>query len=214
MPKVVPEYKEEAKTRIIEAATKIFAEKGYHEATMDDVAKHLGVSKGAIYLYFPSKEHLFEAMSRNAPPAFKEILYSTFSFGTDPVESANRFFDLMMKRFGSYPRLSMEILSEASRNPSLKRILRQNQEQTAKSLVSFLEESRKMKLIDESVDLASLAYALIALWNGLETLVVSGLTIAEAKKAWLEGFKAIFLQPSKIISKLDYAPGRTGQKTG
>ncbi|HYY91990.1 MAG TPA: helix-turn-helix domain-containing protein, partial [Candidatus Dormibacteraeota bacterium] len=67
MPKVVPEYKEEAKTRIIEAANRIFADKGYHEATMDDVAKQLGVSKGALYLYFPSKVDLFEEMSRNSP---------------------------------------------------------------------------------------------------------------------------------------------------
>jgi len=61
MPKVVPEYKEEAKSRILDVANKVFAEKGYHEATMDDIAKRLGVSKGAIYLYFSSKEDLFEA---------------------------------------------------------------------------------------------------------------------------------------------------------
>src|SRR2546430_5147449 len=78
MPKVVPEYKEEAKSRILDAANRVFAEKGYHEATMDDIGKRLGVSKGAIYLYFSSKEDLFEAMVRTAPQAFKEILYSSF----------------------------------------------------------------------------------------------------------------------------------------
>ena len=48
MPKVVPEYKQEARSRILDAANKVFAEKGYHEATMEDIAKQLGVSKGAI----------------------------------------------------------------------------------------------------------------------------------------------------------------------
>ncbi len=87
MPKVVPEYKEEAKNRILEAANKVFAEKGYHEATMDDIAKRLGVSKGAIYLYFSGKEDLFEAMCKTAPQAFKEILYSSFGDGANPVSS-------------------------------------------------------------------------------------------------------------------------------
>jgi len=91
MPKVVPEYKEEAKSRILEAANKVFAEKGYHEATMDDIAKRLGVSKGAIYLYFSSKEDLFEALCKTAPQAFKEILYSSFGNEVNPIQSATEF---------------------------------------------------------------------------------------------------------------------------
>src|SRR5207249_8991221 len=90
MPKVVPEYKEEARSRILDAANKVFAERGYHEATMEDIAKRLGVSKGAIYLYFSSKEDLFEAMVKTAPQAFKEILYSSFGDEADPVQSATQ----------------------------------------------------------------------------------------------------------------------------
>jgi AcrR family transcriptional regulator len=212
LPKVVPEYREEARGRILEAARRVFAEKGYHEATMDQVAKQIGVSKGALYLYFPSKEELFEAMSRSAPSAFKEILYSTFSTASNPIDSATQFFDNMMKRFGSNPRLSFEILSEASGNSSLKRVLRHSQEEFAKALAGFLEGLRKMKLIDDNLELLSLAYALIALWNGLETLIASGLSLAETKQAWLEGFKAMFLQrlPSDVIASAN----RSGPKTG
>src|SRR5437773_11069374 len=126
MPKVVPEYKEEARSRILDAANRVFAEKGYHEATMEDIAKRLGVSKGAIYLYFSSKEDLFEAMVKTAPQAFKEILYSSFGGETNPVQSATEFFDKMMKLSASTPGLRFEILSDASRTPTLKRILIQN----------------------------------------------------------------------------------------
>jgi AcrR family transcriptional regulator len=205
MPKVVPEYKEEAKTRIIEAANRIFADKGYHEATMDDVAKQLGVSKGALYLYFPSKVDLFEEMSRNSPIAFKGILYSTFVNSHDPIDSATRFFDAMMERFGSNPKLSMEILAEASRNASLRRVLRQNQEQYAKGLSEFLGGLQKMGILDRSVEFLPLAYSLIALWNGLETLMVSGLSVDEAKKAWLEGFKAIFIHQNSSPTRLSHS---------
>ena len=193
MPKVVPEYKEEARSRILDAANKVFAEKGYHEATMDDIAKRLGVSKGAIYLYFPSKEDLFEAMVKTAPQAFKEILYSSFGDEADPVQSATQFFDKMLKLSASNPGLSFEILSEASRNPTLKRILKQNHAEYEEVLTSFLAEGQKRRFVGDNLDIRPLANSLIALWNGLETLLVSGLTVEEARRAWLEALKAIFM---------------------
>jgi len=78
MPKVVPEYKEEAKSRILDGPTKS-SRKRYHEATMDDIAETSRSKQSAIYLYFSSKEDLFEAMVKTAPQAFKEILYSSFA---------------------------------------------------------------------------------------------------------------------------------------
>ncbi|HEV2120972.1 MAG TPA: TetR/AcrR family transcriptional regulator [Candidatus Bathyarchaeia archaeon] len=193
MPRVVPEYKEEARTRILTAANQVFGEKGYRQATMDDVAKKLGVSKGALYLYFASKEELFEAICRAEPLAFKEILYSTFSENKSPLESAGEFFDKMLKRSGSSSGLSFEIFSEASHNPGLRKILKKTRDEYAAILMSYLEEGRKRGFIDSDLDLRSITYALIGLWNGMETLVLTGLSVAEARNAWLEAFKAIFM---------------------
>jgi AcrR family transcriptional regulator len=212
MPKVVPEYKEEAKSRILDAANKVFAEKGYHEATMDDIAKRLGVSKGAIYLYFSSKEDLFEAMCKTAPQAFKEILFSSFGDEANPIQSATQFFDKMLKLSASNPGLSFEILAEASRNPSLKRILKQNHEEYERVLTGFLAEGRKRKIVGDNLDIRPLANALIALWNGLETLLVSGLPIDEARQAWLEALKAIFMNEHGAHRKSSFQPSREGSK--
>ena len=214
MPKVVPEYKEEARSRILDAANKVFAEKGYHEATMDDIAKRLGVSKGAIYLYFPSKEDLFEAMVKTAPQAFKEILYSSFGDEADPVQSATQFFDKMLKLSASNPGLSFEILSEASRNPTLKRILKQNHAEYEEVLTSFLAEGQKRRFVRDNLDIRPLANALIALWNGLETLLVSGLTIEEARNAWLEALKAIFMNQHASHRGPSPQPSRSVARTG
>ena len=194
MPRVVPEYKEEARTRILTAANKVFGEKGYRQATMDDVAKKLGVSKGALYLYFASKEELFSEICRSEPLAFKEILYSSFSENKLPLESAGRFFDNMLKRYGSDSGLSFEIFSEASHNPALRKILKKTQDDYAKTLMNYLGEGRKQGFIGKELDLEPLTYALIGLWNGIETLIVTGLSIPDARRAWLEGFKAIFLR--------------------
>ncbi|HEX6749121.1 MAG TPA: TetR/AcrR family transcriptional regulator [Longimicrobium sp.] len=47
---------------IVEAALDLFVEKGFAATRMDEIAKRAGVTKGTVYLYFPSKEDLFRAV--------------------------------------------------------------------------------------------------------------------------------------------------------
>lgn len=51
---------------IVEAALEVFAEKGFAAARLDDIARQAGVSKGALYLYFETKEDIFRAVVREA----------------------------------------------------------------------------------------------------------------------------------------------------
>ena len=51
---------------ILDAALKVFAEKGFAAARMEDIARRAGVTKGTIYLYFPSKEDVFKQLVREA----------------------------------------------------------------------------------------------------------------------------------------------------
>ncbi|MCD6118163.1 TetR/AcrR family transcriptional regulator [bacterium] len=44
---------------IVDSAMELFAEKGFHEVTMDMIAERVGLSKGTLYLYFKNKETLF-----------------------------------------------------------------------------------------------------------------------------------------------------------
>ena len=46
-------------TGILEAARKVFAERGFHEATVDDIAEAAGVAKGTVYLYYQSKRDVY-----------------------------------------------------------------------------------------------------------------------------------------------------------
>lgn len=46
----------------MEAAEAVFAEKGYHDAAMDEIVRRTSVSKGGLYFHFPSKERLFFAV--------------------------------------------------------------------------------------------------------------------------------------------------------
>src|SRR5690349_11165330 len=59
------EAERQAKERVIlDAALEVFAENGFAQARLEDVAARAGVAKGTIYLYFPSKQALFEALIR------------------------------------------------------------------------------------------------------------------------------------------------------
>lgn len=51
---------------IVAAAMEVFAERGFAAARLEEVAARAGVSKGTLYLYFPSKEELFKAVIRAA----------------------------------------------------------------------------------------------------------------------------------------------------
>ena len=51
--------------QILEGARRVFLDSGFDAASMNEIARMAGVSKGTLYVYFPSKEALFEALVRH-----------------------------------------------------------------------------------------------------------------------------------------------------
>jgi AcrR family transcriptional regulator len=67
--------KEARPAEIVAAAFEVFAEKGFAGAKLDDIAARAGVSKGAIYLYFETKEEIFQAVvAQGVAPNFEAVL--------------------------------------------------------------------------------------------------------------------------------------------
>jgi AcrR family transcriptional regulator len=58
------EISEERKNEILDAALEVFAESGLQEASVDDVVKRAGLSKGTLYWYFKSKDRLIGALMK------------------------------------------------------------------------------------------------------------------------------------------------------
>ena len=52
----------DTRNRILKSATEIFLKKGYTRSTLDEIAKHADVTKGAVYWHFANKQNLFEAI--------------------------------------------------------------------------------------------------------------------------------------------------------
>ena len=58
----VPDRRAARKRQILDAALEVFAEKGYPDATVDDIAERVSVARGTFYLYFGDKRAVFEAL--------------------------------------------------------------------------------------------------------------------------------------------------------
>ncbi len=57
--------KEERREELLAAARRVFAEKGFHEAKVGDIAASANVAKGTVYLYFPDKRSIFAELIDN-----------------------------------------------------------------------------------------------------------------------------------------------------
>ena len=64
MSKLPRRRKDTRPAELLDAALAVFAEKGFAAARMEDIAARAGAAKGTLYLYFPSKEAVFEALVR------------------------------------------------------------------------------------------------------------------------------------------------------
>ena len=65
---------EAKRSRIVEAATLHFAERGYHEARVGDIAAALGIAKGSVFQHFGSKDGLFFEVYKRAVCSFAKYL--------------------------------------------------------------------------------------------------------------------------------------------
>jgi AcrR family transcriptional regulator len=73
MPKISDERKAERREQILEGARRCFAENGYEGATVAKLEAEIGLSRGAIFNYFPSKEDLFVELAVRDSARMSEI---------------------------------------------------------------------------------------------------------------------------------------------
>lgn len=81
---------------ILAAARKVFAEKGFREATLDQIATEAGIAKGTLYLYFESKEEIFWAAVRERLLELQERLKEVVA---RPGTARERIREVLRVRF-------------------------------------------------------------------------------------------------------------------
>src|SRR3569832_1842900 len=114
--------KEARPGELLDAALDLFVEKGFAAARAEEVAARAGVSKGTLFLYFPSKEELFKAVVReNISGRFAEWNEEFEAFDGTTADMVRYCFKVWWERIGSTRAsgITKLILSEAHNFPDI-----------------------------------------------------------------------------------------------
>ncbi|MCY1668165.1 TetR/AcrR family transcriptional regulator [Rhizobium sp. SL86] len=151
--------KEARPSEIIDAGLSLFSEHGFAGTRLEDVAKRAGIAKGTVYLYFPSKEALFEA-------AVKERIVSNMdamgqlvaSFEGTTAELLRRFFETIYTHMmeGDAGILMRILIGEGARFPHLielhRKIAMQRGLETMKAMLKRAEARGELRIPAEDID--------------------------------------------------------------
>ena len=114
--------KEARPGELLDAALALFVEKGYAATRVEEVAARAGVSKGTLFLYFPSKEELFKAVVReNASRLLQEAFREVAHYAGTSAELLHEFIHRWWTQYGDTPAAGLIklIMSEAANFPDL-----------------------------------------------------------------------------------------------
>lgn len=99
-----PELHERRTEEILTAAAKLFAERGYAAADTQELADRLGVGKGTLYRYFPSKRELFLAAADLGMRRLSERIDAA-AVGGDPLDRMSLAIQTYLEYFQEHPEL-------------------------------------------------------------------------------------------------------------
>jgi AcrR family transcriptional regulator len=128
MPRVTEEYRAGRRAEILTAAAQLFAANGFHATSMADIISGSGLSAGAVYSYFRSKEELIGAVAETGLPAAEETFETLLADGAAPPPDqviaaivrtiTDRFVNNSVTGI-DMTRIGVQVWGEALRNPEL-----------------------------------------------------------------------------------------------
>lgn len=127
----IPKFRRRAEARpdeVLDAALELFIEQGFAQTRVDDIAKRAGISKGAVYLYFESKEKVLEGLVRRAVvPIAENALGFLKEFEGDPRLVITMVLKMLAGRFSDPRTLAIPklVLGEVRAFPELARMYRE-----------------------------------------------------------------------------------------
>src|SRR5262245_60027943 len=75
--------------RILDAALQVFSQRGYRDASVDDIAGTAQTSKGGVYFHFPNKEAIFLALLQRTATRLLEKIEEAVETADDPLAKAD-----------------------------------------------------------------------------------------------------------------------------
>jgi AcrR family transcriptional regulator len=195
MPRVIPEYKEAAKEKIIQSAFQVFTKKGYQTTTMDDIAKQVGVSKAALYQYFKNKKELLNEIVLSYHTMFREVIRAALE-RQDSNNLAEEVQGALLKKYRLHHEMLFEIIAIAAHDEEIKQSLKSEYEKDTALLKELLQKLIDNGKIATKIDAETLAQLFIALYVGMAMKVIMGDDTVEIHKAWSNAIGAMINQKS------------------
>ncbi|MER6813442.1 TetR/AcrR family transcriptional regulator [Spirillospora sp. NPDC000708] len=137
--------RDHTRSLLVDAAEEVFAEKGFTQATLDDIAYAAGFTKGAIYKHFGTKEDLFLAVSdrhwRRYFDDFAEVISVMTEVGARELdEVARRWRELSRERGAEHAALGHEFTLYLLRNPEARQRVEAKRLEVAEALAESIME--------------------------------------------------------------------------
>ena len=102
--------------QILEAAVKVFADKGFHASRVGDVAEEAGIAYGLVYHYFASKEDLLETIFRTTWTEMLSRVREVEEAGVPAAEAVRQVTALLLRTWRRDPDLVRVLVREVTRN--------------------------------------------------------------------------------------------------
>jgi AcrR family transcriptional regulator len=137
------ERKERTRGEIFEAARTVFLRKGFHAASLDEIAEEAGYTKGAVYSSFESKDELFLGVL-DAHFERRMRRYTDAALDEETLDDAYRAVARLMfdedRREPQWAPLLLEFWSHASRRERLREAVVERRERFLDAVAALIEE--------------------------------------------------------------------------
>jgi TetR/AcrR family transcriptional regulator, repressor for uid operon len=194
------EKREVQTQRIMDAAKKCFVRSGFRGASMHEICAEAGMSPGALYRYFPSKESIIEAISETQR---REELGILARMGEGPT-LMDGFMSAVMAHIrhvhtSGFGPLFTEIRAESLRNETVRDCCMKSESQFIEAFEYFIQEAKTQGLINPIADTKTLIPVMMAMGEGVifSNLNEQGID-ADKLEPFLRAIAESLLRPTDI----------------
>jgi len=172
MPKVSPEYSEARRLKIIDAAYRCFARKGFHQATMRDIYEEAQLSPGAIYHYFRSKDEIIKASFEHDFERSLDVFQSALQ-QTDALVALEALFEFLFGGLAQAAllganRVNVQSWGEALLNPDILVTILRVFDGYRTSVAQLIRQAQRSGKVNAQIDPDAAARVMHSLYLGLE----------------------------------------------